>query len=506
MSIFTSAKSRIKKLAGRHALVDGIAYVLPVNSQNSPALMSLYSIDAQKAKRYLPGEELHPLLLLNGRAVLVITVIDYRETDIGKYIEYSIAIACTQGLSPAPRLLPALLMKTFKTGQCVIDLPVSSEISVKGGRGIWGMPKHQQALNYIIGADTVSAQYDLDGKLAVKVVIPKPASNWLPLSVAAVNYCAFRGMLMKSYVYFKTKLGFTLGAKNKIHAKLIVGDHPKVQWLKDLDIADSPFITAFLPSFEGTLDDHFESWFLTAPNKISQVPEGLETTYPLGYSEEWPSTPMDTQGLGAESAAAPAQNTPVGITFSEVMAGGFSLDAASPEEGAARGRLQGNLLALHATIRIEDVEAFVADPHHEGAISGSIDFTPFGKGMVATSGKFNLFSPSENPAVKYMVYEMGFKHDGKDYYLAGRKEVKPDGGFDLWADTTTLYTRLYLGTDATGSQVGAGILTLGVSDLLAMVKTLRPLHTDSAIKSLAAINTFGSFFMGELWRSYGPKF
>ena len=114
--------------------------------------------------------------------------------------------------------------------------------------------------------------------------------------------------------------------------------------------------------------------------------------------------------------------------------------------------------------------------------------------------------PSENPAMKYMVYEMGFKHDGKDYYLAGRKEVKPDGGFDLWADTTTLYTRLYLGTDATGSQVGAGILTLGVTDLLAMVKTLRPLHTDSAIKSLAAINTFGSFFMGELWRSYGPKF
>jgi len=35
-------------------------------------------------------------------------VIDYRKTDIGSYIEYSLAIACTKGARPAPRLLPAI--------------------------------------------------------------------------------------------------------------------------------------------------------------------------------------------------------------------------------------------------------------------------------------------------------------------------------------------------------------------------------------------------------------
>ena len=38
----------------------------------------------------------------------------------------------------------------YGTGQYVFDLPVCSEISVKGGKGIWGMPKHQANLDFII--------------------------------------------------------------------------------------------------------------------------------------------------------------------------------------------------------------------------------------------------------------------------------------------------------------------------------------------------------------------
>ena len=33
--------------------------------------------------------------------------------------------------------------RTSAVGQYVWDLPVSTEISVKGGKGIWGTPKHQ---------------------------------------------------------------------------------------------------------------------------------------------------------------------------------------------------------------------------------------------------------------------------------------------------------------------------------------------------------------------------
>src|SRR5512141_2072269 len=126
-----SIPKRLKLQEGRFALVDGIPFALPVNCERSPALFAVFPINADKARALLPGKEIHPLRLWK-KGLLVVSVIDYRVTDIGKYIEFSIAIACTHGLQPAPRLLPALLRKHYGTGQFVFDLPVSTEISVKG--------------------------------------------------------------------------------------------------------------------------------------------------------------------------------------------------------------------------------------------------------------------------------------------------------------------------------------------------------------------------------------
>jgi hypothetical protein len=119
---------RIKQYGGRFSLVDGIPFKLPVEATNSPALMAIFPVNPEKAKKFLPKTGIHPFRLWK-HALLIVTVIDYRETVIGKYIEYSIAIACMHGDKPSPRLLPGLFQGFFNTGQYVIDLPVSSEIS-----------------------------------------------------------------------------------------------------------------------------------------------------------------------------------------------------------------------------------------------------------------------------------------------------------------------------------------------------------------------------------------
>jgi hypothetical protein len=279
---------RIKRLAGRYSLVDGIPFQLPVVCKDAPVLMAVFPINAEKARKLLPGNEIHPLRLWN-RGLLVVTVIDYRVTSIGKYIEYSIAIACTHGSRPAPRLLPGLFTGLYRAGQYVVDLPVSTEISVKGGKGIWGMPKHQASLNFIIGEDKVSAQYDLDGKLATYVEIARPGSTWIPFRMGAANYCAFRGMLMKSYIYFKGKVGFQIAKPGS--ARFVVGDHPRVQPLKELEIASKPLATAFIPRATGVLDDYFESWFLSFEKAPESRPEGLESVADLGLGQEWPPPP-----------------------------------------------------------------------------------------------------------------------------------------------------------------------------------------------------------------------
>src|SRR5882762_5919035 len=285
--------TRLEAQRGRFALVDGIPFNLPVSTEKSPALMAAFSIDADKAKALLPGNELHPFRLWN-KGLLVITVIDYRVTTIGKYIEFSIAIACTHGKRSAPRLLPGVFMKTFGTGQYVYDLPVSTEISVKGGKGIWGMPKHRANLDFLITDSTVSSQYDKDGQFAMKIEIQKPRNAWFPLSLGGVNYCQYRGMLMKSSLYFKAKAGFTLRKKGA--AKLTIGDHPRVRALKALEINEQPIFTAFIPAANGVLDDHYESWFMSFPDPPRARPEGFESVIDLGLSEEWLAPPKPLGG------------------------------------------------------------------------------------------------------------------------------------------------------------------------------------------------------------------
>jgi len=191
-----------------------------------------------------------------------------------------------------------------------------------------------------------------------------------------------------------------------------------------------------------------------------------------------------------------------GIRFNETMEGGFVLGETDPETGAKKGQATGEHLALHGTIAVDDIDRFIADPNHLAELSGTIDFTPWGEGIPADSGVFNLFKPTDNSALKLMVYEMAITHRGKPYYLAGRKTVRDDSILELWPQTTTLYTQLHEGEDKSGLVVGSGVLTIGVKRLIKLVSTFEATDANSPAAKTEAISKFGKFFLGELWDSY----
>jgi hypothetical protein len=184
-----------------------------------------------------------------------------------------------------------------------------------------------------------------------------------------------------------------------------------------------------------------------------------------------------------------------GLTFKETMSGPVALGPSDPEAGAADPNAAE--LAVHCVIAIDDIDRFVDDREHTGSITGSVEYGPFGGTLPVTAGIFNLFSPG-GPNERLMQYRLAFEHDGKPYFLDGRKLVHDDPGFDVWKDTTTLYTVLHEGSDEAGPIVGAGILSLGVEALARMMSTMRP--TDGGIEPLVK---FGKVFLGSLWETYG---
>ena len=198
------------------------------------------------------------------------------------------------------------------------------------------------------------------------------------------------------------------------------------------------------------------------------------------------------------------QNEKSGITFHETMLGPFALGETDPQAGAEKGKVAGTTLSIACTIDIDDVDRFISDPDHNGAINGQVSFTPFGENMPAKSGVFNLFSPTDDPMRKLMVYELAFGHSDQDYYLAGQKEIRHDPAYDLWRDTTTLYTTLHQGTDRTGPVVGAGILTIDLDRFMKLISSIRVTNAPSLVDQARTLLHFGHFFLGELWDTYGP--
>jgi predicted acylesterase/phospholipase RssA len=205
----------------------------------------------------------------------------------------------------------------------------------------------------------------------------------------------------------------------------------------------------------------------------------------------------DAPGKGKELMA---------LSFRETMQGPFALGVTDPEEGRKKGLAEGTSLALHGDIRIDAFDRFVNEPAHAGALTGTVDFNGpgFAAGMKAASGVFNLFSPGKDKSLKHFVYEMAFQHEGKPYYLAGRKDVRQNSG-RLWPDTTTLYTRLHEGKDAKGKVIGAGVLTLGVAELTQLLGTVEVHNAASDAERLAVKIRFGRLFLGELWDSYARR-
>lgn len=283
---------RQQALAGKYALVDDIPFDLPVNSSDSPALMAAFTIDLAKAQALLPGEELRAIKLPFGRGLLLVTVINYRTTDIGAYVEYSIAIGCVHRRAGDGMLRTLLGERMSAFGQYVWDLPVSSLVSVKGGKGIWGMPKHQASLDFRVTDEDMSSQYDLDGQLCMRITVRRPRGPRLPLNnMAAANYCQFRGMLWKSRIFFSDKAEFAVGPRAR--GQLLLGSHPRMDPLRELDISDQPLFVACMPHSHGVLDDHCEGWFLTsatAPDP-TRPPEGLPSVVGLPNDENWLPAP-----------------------------------------------------------------------------------------------------------------------------------------------------------------------------------------------------------------------
>lgn len=202
-----------------------------------------------------------------------------------------------------------------------------------------------------------------------------------------------------------------------------------------------------------------------------------------------------------------AERERVAVSFTEEMKGFVGFGASDYESGYRMGKHGRTALMFRLTIKANDIDAFVADPDRECVAEGYVDCDSLGGRLAVLRGVFNLFVDQDaDPRRKRMLYRLHFT-DGADrpLTLAGFKVVEDDPGFDVWRDTTTLYTRVLGGhlaphEDDDAEQVAAGIIHIHGLDFAKQLTTFR---VDPPGR-LDALARFGRLFAGDLWQVYGP--
>ena len=223
-------------------------------------------------------------------------------------------------------------------------------------------------------------------------------------------------------------------------------------------------------------------------------------------------------GLGAASSIS-GEDAKVGVAFTERMAGFMAPVSAAPGPGldgyvTARdaGKAAGSAFELIGTIRVADIDSFVADPQHTGAIVGTVQAPAISKDPLDISeGVFNLMRIDEG-RVETRRFDYGAlltSREGRKFRFAGFKVVHDDKhGLDLWTDTSTLHIDVEQvdGPPLAGQRGGArfaGVLTIDPTDFVKQMTTLVGTGGSSKVRRVAAVGQFGALFAGTLWNVYG---
>ena len=132
---------------------------------------------------------------------------------------------------------------------------------------------------------------------------------------------------------------------------------------------------------------------------------------------------MSPGGTALDPGATKARDPARGIQFRETMTGRIAFGETDPKRGYKS--LAAMPAALHATIDVDDIKAFVLDPDHMGVIAGHLELHRRGGWLPATRGVIGLFTPArDDPKLSYMIYAIGVVIEGRRYWVNGRKHVR----------------------------------------------------------------------------------
>ncbi len=231
---------------------NGTTFELPILYFRDDFFGLYFTVDLKKVKAIIPSDNLHPLILPNGRAVIGVAGYNYRETTIGPYGEIPVAIPVVMNkrMSRLSSLFPLLKESNYPGfGVLVQHLPVTKVSARDAGRGEWGFTKFVADMRFRITPESLGCSMSDEGEFILELHVPKQGFKMLDTK-PLTSYSVKERQLIKTVV---KQQGIKRMALNPKGAYLKLGDHPVSGTIKALDISEKPFMSFYYTDRSGVL-------------------------------------------------------------------------------------------------------------------------------------------------------------------------------------------------------------------------------------------------------------
>jgi hypothetical protein len=226
--------------------IAGTVLTMPVRVRKATQHMAMFSVDADAAQRMIDYSGLQVCRFRPRRAVAVLMLMHYVDSDLGEYYEYG-----TNIMVNPPGSTASGLRALQSAGAFIHHLPVDQPFTLEAGRSIWGYPKVMADFTIREGKN-FGFDVSIDGQFAVGMdfrpgfPVPAPSKPQAPPTYSHLDGVTREtvGVMRPSGVRYRPG-GVTVR----------LGDHPYARELAALGLPKRAMISGSADNVDMTFAD-----------------------------------------------------------------------------------------------------------------------------------------------------------------------------------------------------------------------------------------------------------
>ena len=219
--------------------VGGRVVTLPCVVRDASAGTAMFEVDVAAVQQMVP-DAFEVVESSPGRCQLIVAVIDYRDNDLGDYLEIGVTffVAPRGGLG--------------EPGTYIYRLPVDQAFTCEAGRMIWGFPKSVEEITLDYTDHSVTAALSMDGALVLRLTLPRGGDDVMT-PAPMVTYTMIDGVACRTpFTQGGAGAQVLVGGDG---VRLELGEHPLARELQALGLPAEAVMSTWIERMSGSFGE-----------------------------------------------------------------------------------------------------------------------------------------------------------------------------------------------------------------------------------------------------------